>query len=201
MSGSHIEHRQQQFETLLAPALKGAYGMAINMTRNREDAEDLVQEAAIQAFSAFDHFQPGTNFRAWYFKIVLNCFRNRWRKKQREPVTSDIEEAVDLYLFMQSQKMPPRQDSCDPALTVLEKMSVDSIAEGIARLPEDFRECALLYFLQEMSYQEISESLDCPIGTVRSRLHRARKLLQKALWSVATEHGFVSNDLKEGDES
>lgn len=200
MPGSHDGHRQKQFETLLAPALKGAYGMAINMTRNREDAEDLVQEAAIQAFAAFDHFQPGTNFRAWYFKIVLNCFRNRWRKKLREPVTSDIEAAVDLYLFMQSQKMPPRQDSCDPALTVLEKMSVESIAEGIARLPDDFRECALLYFLQEMSYQEISESLDCPIGTVRSRLHRARKLLQKALWSVAKEQGFVSNDLKGVDE-
>ncbi len=200
MPDPHDGHLQKQFETLLSPVLKGAYGMAINMTRNREDAEDLVQEAAIQAFSAFSHFQAGTNFRAWYFKIVLNCFRNRWRKKQREPVTSDIEEAVDLYLFMQSQKMPPRQDSCDPALTVLEKMSVDSISESIARLPEDFRECALLYFLQEMSYQEISESLDCPIGTVRSRLHRARKLLQKTLWSVAAEQGMISTDLKEGGE-
>ena len=196
---SHTGESQKQFETLLAPILQGAFGMALNLTRNRDDAEDLVQEAAINAFSAFSHFQSGTNFRAWYFKIVLNCFRNRWRKKQREPHTVDIEDATDLFLFDKSKEMPSREDGGDPALIVIEQMSLSNIEESMNRLPDDFKECALLYFLQEMSYQEIAEALDCPIGTVRSRLHRARKLLQKTLWSVAVEAGLTNSANLEGE--
>ena len=192
MTESHSGEVQRQFESLLLPNMNSSYRMAINLTRNRDDAEDLIQEAALQAFSAFSHFKPGTNFRAWYFKILLNCFRNRWRKSHREPATIDIEEAVDLFLFQKSKELPKSDEGGDPALLVLDQMSVDAIEESVHRLPEDFRECALLYFLQEMSYLEISETLDCPIGTVRSRLHRARKLLQKTLWNVAIEQGYAT---------
>ena len=191
---------QRQFETLLAPILGQAFGVAMQMTRNRDDAEDLIQEAALQAFRAFHTFQPGTNFKAWYFKILTNLFLNKRRKQQRQPATTPLDDAPDLYLFWETKNAGLHERSADPAALVLQDISTEHMVQAIAALPEDYRAAAALYFMEELSYQEIADILDCPVGTVRSRLHRGRKLLQKALWEVAQEQGIVARLTAEAEE-
>jgi RNA polymerase sigma-70 factor (ECF subfamily) len=194
------DERQRQFEQLLAPIVSQAFGVAMQMTRNRDDAEDLVQEAAVQAFRAFHTFQAGTNFKAWYFKILTNLFLNKRRKQQREPSTTALDDAPDLYLFLETKNAGIHARSADPATLVLQDISTEQIVQAITALPEDYRAVAALYFMEELSYQEIAEIVDCPVGTVRSRLHRGRKLLQKALWEVAQEQGIVARLTGEMDE-
>lgn len=186
------EPRADVFDSLLSPILEPAYGMAYHLTRNREEAEDLVQEAAVQAFRAFHTFQQGTNFKAWFFKVLLNCFRSHYRKRKREPEITPIEDAPDLYLYIQTANAGLHERSSNPAALVISKMSEEQIKRAIAALPEEYRVVCVLYFMEEVAYQEIADILDCPVGTVRSRLHRGRKLLQKALWQVAQEHQIVA---------
>jgi RNA polymerase sigma-70 factor (ECF subfamily) len=184
--------RQREFEALLAPVLSGAYGLALHMARNRDDAEDLVQEAAVQAFRAFHTFTPGTNFRAWFYRILTNAFRYRYRKKRREPETTAWEDAPDLYLYSKAQENKLFDRCDDPAEAVLGKLSAEQVEAAIEGLPEEFRVVCSLNLLEDFTYQEIAEILECPVGTVRSRLHRGRKILQKALWEMAEQHGIVS---------
>lgn len=192
MSTAVPYHTREEFERLFAEIMKMAYGSAIHLTRNRDDAEDLLQEATLLSYSAFSQFKQGTNFRAWYFKIMLNCFRNSWRKRKREPETQPIDDAPDLFLFLENRKLEQTNETSDPALQVLEDMSVDQITQAIYALPEEFRFVCSLYFLEELRYEEIALIAEVPIGTVRSRLHRGRKLLQKALWNVAKENGLIN---------
>lgn len=194
------DETQRQFEQLLAPLLSQAFGVAMQMTRNRDDAQDLVQEAAIQAFRAFHTFQPGTNFKAWYFKILTNLFLNRRRKQQREPATTALDDAPDLYLFLETKNAGLHERNSDPATLVMQEITAEHIVQAITLLPEDYRAAAALYFMEELSYQEIAEIIDCPVGTVRSRLHRGRKLLQKALWEIAQEQGIVARLTGENEE-
>lgn len=191
--------KQTEFESLLAPLLGAAYGTALHMTRNREEAEDLVQEAAVQAFRAFHTFQPGTNFKAWFFRILTNLFFNQYRKKRREPEIADLEDAPELYLYTQTQSMGLHDRNTDPAALVLTRMDSEQIGRAIAALPEDYRIVSSLYFMEEFSYQEIAEMVDCPLGTVRSRLHRGRKMLQKALWQIAEAQGIIADLTSEKD--
>jgi RNA polymerase sigma-70 factor (ECF subfamily) len=179
------------FETHLNPILGVAYGTARHMTRNDDDAEDLVQEAALRAFRSFHTFEEGTNFKAWFFRILTNLFYEKHRKREREPDTVSIEDAPDLYLYTQTLNAGLHAQTSDPAALVLGKMTVDDITAAIAELPQEYRVVCSLYFMEELSYEEIAEAVGCPIGTVRSRLHRARKMLQKALWHIAEEQGVV----------
>ena len=182
------------FESHLAPLLNAAYGTALHLTRHRDDAEDLVQEAAMQAFRAFESFQAGTNFKAWFFRILTNIFINNYRKKRREPeinTLQDLEEAPALYLFKQTRRIGLHSWNSDPAALVVEKLEATQVAEAIAMLPEEYRIVSALYFMEEFSYQEIAEMVGCPVGTVRSRLHRGRRMLQKALWRVAEDQGMI----------
>lgn len=174
-----------QFEALLEPILPLAYGVAYRMARHQDDAEDLVQEAALQAFRAFHMFEPGTNFKAWYLRILTNCFFARYRKKKRQPEVVDLDETGPLYILRQSVA------AGDPAVDLLGRMDAERISQAIAALPEEYRIVAALYFLDDMSYQEIAAIVDVPLGTVRSRLHRGRRMLQKALWHFAQEEGLV----------
>jgi RNA polymerase sigma-70 factor, ECF subfamily len=188
--GAQAASTAETVERLLAPILGPAYGTALHMTRNREDAEDLVQEAAVQAFRAFHTFQEGTNFKAWFFRILTNLFLYKYRQKQREPQIVEFEDAPDLYLYAETRQAGLHAWSADPAALVLRKMDAEQVAAAIASLPEEFRTVCALYFMQEFTYQEIAEILECPVGTVRSRLHRGRKALQRALWQIAQEHGI-----------
>jgi RNA polymerase sigma-70 factor, ECF subfamily len=192
----NTESAAARFESHLTPILTAAYGVALHMTRHGGDAEDLVQEAALHAFRAFDSFQEGTNFKAWFFRILTNLFINAYRRRQREPgidTLSDLENAPALYLFKRTQEMGMQTWTSDPAALVLEKFEAEQVCRAIAALPEDYRVVSALYFMEEFSYQEIAEMVGCPVGTVRSRLHRGRRMLQKALWHIAEQQGIVAD--------
>ncbi len=178
------------FESLLLPQLEPAYRLACSLTRNRADAEDALQEAALQAQRGFPGFAPGTNFRAWFFRIVMNCCYARHRSARRRAETSSLDEVPDAYLFRQSRDGGLPTEGADPARAVLDRLTSEQVMNSIASLPDEFREVAALYFLEDLSYEEIARILDRPVGTVRSRLHRARRILQKTLWETAVDAGI-----------
>jgi RNA polymerase sigma-70 factor (ECF subfamily) len=182
-----------QFEELLEPVLPAAYRAALNMARNRDDADDLIQDAVVLAFKAMHSFQAGTNFKAWFFRILTNRFYQRFRKQQRQPEIASTEEAPDLYLYTRTSEAGLHAQSSDPATLLMARLDQQQVLAAIESLPDEFRVVSALYFVEEFSYPEIAEVLECPIGTVRSRLHRGRKLLQKALWRVAEERGVVES--------
>jgi len=187
------EQDAEEFDALLMPILEMAYGSAYHLTRNREEAEDLVQEAAVLAFRAYHTFQQGTNFKAWFYKILLNCFRHNYRRQKRSPATSPLDDVPDLYLYVQTAQAGLHRPEANPAALVISKLSQEQIQQAIAALPEEYRLVSILYFMEELPYREIADIVDCPVGTVRSRLHRGRKLLQKALWQIA-EEGSILED-------
>lgn len=180
-----------RFEGHLAPVLRLAYGTALNMTRNRDDAEDLVQEAMLRAFRAFNTFQEGTRFQAWFLRILTNLFRQKYRERRRQPETISIDDAPDGYLYTQALRAGARSRSSDPAVLFLRKVDEEHIVSALGSIPEEYRLVSTLYFLGDLSYQEIAAIVGCPVGTVRSRLHRGRKLLQKSLWDIAQERNLV----------
>jgi len=180
------------FESLFTPLANSAFGVAVRFTGNRADAEDLVQEAALLAFRAFDSFEPGTNFKAWFFRILTNCYFSMRRRQKTRPVAADLDDTPDLYLYARSAETGFPTAGPDPAAQLLDTLGTERVAAAIARLPEEYRVVSTLYFMEDFSYQEIGRVLQCPVGTVRSRLHRGRKMLQKALWQVAEEDGIVS---------
>jgi RNA polymerase sigma-70 factor (ECF subfamily) len=198
MAGDRLEDKSAvEFETLLAPIIDVAYGTAYRLTRNRDEAEDLFQEATLQAFRAFKTFAPGTNFKAWVLKILMNRFLNRCRKHRREPETAPLSDVSELYLYLQTKRAGLHRIGNNPSEIVINKMTEEQIEMAINALPQEYRATAVLYFMEEISYQEIAEILDCPIGTVRSRLHRGRKLLQKALWNLAESQQTISEQTEE----
>jgi RNA polymerase sigma-70 factor (ECF subfamily) len=181
-----------EFDALLMPLLGSAYGTAYHMLGNKEEAEDIVQEAALRAYRAFASFEKGTNFKAWFYQILVNCVRMTCRKRQRQPKIAPIEDAPDMYLYAAASSVGMMEIYENPAAQVIRKLSEEQIHAAIGALPEDYRMAAILYFVEDLGYQEIADVLECPVGTVRSRLHRGRKLLQKALWTVAQEHNVVA---------
>lgn len=179
------------FESLFTATMKSAFGVAMRLSHNQADAEDLVQEAAFLAYRAFDSFEAGSNFRAWFLKILTNCYFSKRRREKSRPVTSDLDDAPDLYIYARSGQAGFPTQGPDPAAQLLETLGTERIVAAIRRLPEDYRVVSTLYFMEDLSYEEIARILECPVGTVRSRLHRGRKMLQKALWQVAEEDGIV----------
>lgn len=180
-----------EFEALLQPLLESAYGYAVNLTRNEADAEDLIQEAALLAFRGFGSFTPGTNFKGWFFKILTNAYISSYRKKKRRPTSVDFDDVPEMYMYQKSSETGLLKRDPDPASQLMDKIDVEAVKDALDELPDEYRMVATLYFMQELSYQEIAEVLDIPVGTVRSRLHRGRRILQKLLWRVAEERGIV----------
>jgi RNA polymerase sigma-70 factor (ECF subfamily) len=179
------------FESLLTPVLAPAYRVAANLVGDVVEAEDVVQEAALRAFRAFGTFTPGTNFRAWFLKIVTNCSLGRLRQRRTRPLALDFDELPDLYLYQKTKDLGLHTEVEDPAGALLQRLDIEQIMQAIGALPEEYRVVATLYFVEDLSYEEIAEAVACPIGTVRSRLHRGRKMLQKALWKTAEDAGIV----------
>jgi RNA polymerase sigma-70 factor (ECF subfamily) len=180
------------FEALLEPLLDAAYGTALRFTGNSSDAEDLVQEAALLACRGFTSFEAGTNFRAWFFRILTNAFYSTYRKRKRQGTEIDLDDAPELHMYCQTAAMGLHARTEDPAGALMSKMDREHIEAAIAALPDEYRVVATLYFMQDFSYQEIAEVVDVPVGTIRSRLHRGRRLLQQALWVIAEERGIVT---------
>jgi RNA polymerase sigma-70 factor (ECF subfamily) len=169
------------------------------MTGNREAAEDLVQETYLKVHRFAHTFKEGSNLKAWLFKILRNTFINTFRKKIKEPKSIHYDEVEDFYLFNKI-KNESKEDSSNLSENrdnVCEFFE-DEVKNAINNLPLAFREVVLYSDIEELSYGEISEIVECPIGTVKSRLFRARKLLQKSLWNYANERGYLKE--REGGE-
>ena len=164
------------------------YSAAYRLTRNAADAEDLIQETFLRAFRSFHQFEPGTNLKAWLYRILTNTFINSYRKKQREPQTVSDDEVEDWYLCskMAEEGMEPSAEAA-----VLVSLPDEDVQEALSSLPEQFRMAVLLADVEGFSYKEIAEIMGVPIGTVMSRLHRGRKALEKGLWDVVRERGLV----------
>jgi RNA polymerase sigma-70 factor (ECF subfamily) len=183
---------QQDFEALLVPILSMAYGTAVRLTRDRTEAEDLVQDAALLAFRAFGSFQPGTNFKAWFFRILTNAFYSRHRKEKHERANVSTEDVPPLYLYSRTSDAGMHDRESDPASALMDKIDTEHVSEAMDALPAEYRVVATLYFIEDFSYQQIADVVGCPVGTVRSRLHRGRRMLQKSLWQVAEERGICA---------
>lgn len=179
-------------EELLLPHLDGAYGLAMRLTRNSADAEDLVQDAVLNAVRGFRTFEPGSVFRAWFFRIVTNCFYSRYRKQRREGTAVELEDTPELYLYCQTAATGLHARLEDPAAVFMDRLDAEAVAEALGTLPPEYRVVSTLYFVQDMAYQDIAATLGIPIGTVRSRLHRGRRMLQRALWTVARDRGITT---------
>jgi RNA polymerase sigma-70 factor (ECF subfamily) len=179
------------FDVLLRDVLGPVFGTALRMTGNRQDAEDLVQEAALAAYRGFATFQPGTNFKAWFFRIMMNCYLTSRRRARPETSMEDLEDSHAAYFFMRTAEAGLHAQFDDPAGATIGQMAQEDVARALAALPEEFRVVCTLYFMEDLAYQEIADILGLPVGTVRSRLHRGRKMLQKRLWKVAEDQGIV----------
>src|SRR5881396_95639 len=188
---------RQGLDDLLKPLLGRAYGLALRLLRNRADAEDLVQEAALGACRGYATFQPGTNFKAWFFRILTNCYYARHRRQRHEGPPVDLHETPELYLYSRTAEIGLHQNAADPAQALLNRLDGEQIATALQGLPEEYRVVSTLYLVEDFSYQEIGAILDIPVGTVRSRLHRGRRILQKLLWRLALERGVVPEAAKE----
>jgi RNA polymerase sigma-70 factor, ECF subfamily len=177
-------------DALLTPILGVTYGYALRLLRNPSDAEDLLQEAALAAVRGFAGFQRGTNFKAWFFQILTNCFYGRHRRQKREGEPTELDDVPELYLFERTTELGFHGGS-DPAREVLSRLDSEQIAAALERLPDEYRVVSTLYFMEDFTYEQIAAIVGVPVGTVRSRLHRGRKLLQRELWPIAVEHGIV----------
>jgi RNA polymerase sigma-70 factor (ECF subfamily) len=181
--------RHRRFEAQAVVHIDLLYNTAVQMTRNVSDAEDLVQETFVRAYRFFDKFTPGTNCKAWLFRIMRNLFINSFRKRSREPQHVNFSDVEPVLCARPPAEVAPM----DPANVepVFEQLVEDDIKEALDQLPDEFRMVTVLSDIQGFTYQEIAEIMACPIGTVRSRLSRARRFLQKRLYAFARERGIV----------
>ena len=190
---SQKDSKRESFEKEALVHLDSLFRTALRMTKNEGDADDLVQETFLKAYRFWDKFEKGTNCRAWLFKIMTNIFINNYRAKAWTPQTIDLEDVDDDFLFGQLSALGPPED---PEKQFFNKVFDDDVKRAVEELPEDFRLVVVLSFLEGFSYQEIADIVDLNIGTVKSRLHRGRKLLQKSLWEYAVKNGFVKEAAK-----
>lgn len=191
-----MEQRQQEqvvhsdFEEIAIPHMDALYAYGLHLTNDSEEASDLLQETYLKAFRFFHSFQKGTNCKAWLFQIMKNSFINRYRKQTREPAKVRYDDVEEYFESIRSDEI---------SLSSLEKVLFDNnlgdeVSKALQVLPDVFREVLVLSDIEELSYEEIAQIIGCPIGTVRSRLHRARKIMFTLLYDYAKEQGLLPCD-------
>jgi RNA polymerase sigma-70 factor (ECF subfamily) len=185
-----IARKRQEFEAEAMPHMQALYNFALRLCRDSEDAADLVQETFLKAFRFFDKFERGTNCKAWLFRILKNSYINRYRKTSKEPDVVGYDVVEDFYETIRD----PNIAASAPEEEVFSNAMDDVVARAIEELPEEFRTVVILCDIEEFTYEEIADFVDCPIGTVRSRLHRARKMLASRLYDYARERGYGSGE-------
>lgn len=181
----NADNKRVQFERTALPFAKSIYNAAMRLTHRREDADDLVQETYLRAYRTFHNFAPGTNCKAWLFTILYSIFVNKYRKGQREPEAISIEELEEKFHRLLAAA------EWDPHWALNPGEVGTEVDQALNLLPEGFRLTVLMVDVEEMSYEEAAAILNCPVGTVRSRLFRARKLLFVELHQYALKKGYV----------
>lgn len=178
----------EEFEKEALPHMDSLYNYALRITKNEDDADDLVQETYLKAFRFFDKFERGTNCKAWLFRILKNSFINEYRRTSNAPDKVDYEDVQNFYENIKATEIKSEHLEED----IYSKLLDDDVSNALASLPEDFRTVIILCDVEGFTYEEISDFIDSPVGTVRSRLHRARKMLYTKLHEYAKEKGYVS---------
>lgn len=187
---AEVNEERDEFSELLLENLEHAYRVAFHFTKDRSAAEDLVQGAALSACRARDRFEPGTNFRAWFLRILVNGFYSSCRRARLErrhgtsaPDVEPVEGTMSRIDWAVGEE--------DPEGRFLDRLDAEVVTRAIHALPTEFRTVAALYFLEDCTYEQMAELLECPIGTIRSRLNRARRRLRSALRQIAEDRGYV----------
>jgi RNA polymerase sigma-70 factor (ECF subfamily) len=183
-SAQTVEEKKKEFEEISIKYMNSLYNSAIRLTRDGSEAQDLVQDTYLRAYRFFDKFEKGTNFKAWLFKILKNIYINKYRKQQKIPQMVEVSN-VESTANMASDVTPEDE--------VFGDLLDDDISKAMDSLPEEFRITIVLSDLEGFTYKEISDILNCPIGTVMSRLHRGRGLLKESLREYARKRGYVKD--------
>jgi len=182
---------REEFERVALPHLSQLYTAAVYLTKDKTEAEELIQETYLRAFQFFDKFQPGTNCKAWLLSIVRHLFINRYWQKKREPEIIDwakVERAYDSVV--------EQGERADPESLLFSKLMGRDIENALKQLPEEFRTAIILVDIEELTYEEAAQVMGCPVGTIRSRVSRGRRLLRVRLRDYALERGLI--ELKVG---
>ena len=188
VSAETVEERRLRFERDAMQYVDQLYSAAMRMARNPTDAEDLVQEAYTKAFSAFHQYKPGTNLKAWLYRILTNTYINLYRKRQREPLQSNSDTIEDWQLARAESHTSSGLRSAEAE--ALDHLPDSDVKRALQDIPEEFRLAVYFADVEGFAYKEISDIMNTPIGTVMSRLHRGRKMLRDMLAEYAAERGF-----------
>ncbi|TDI79900.1 MAG: sigma-70 family RNA polymerase sigma factor [Caldithrix sp.] len=189
LSVAKANDQLQQFEPLTLPLMNRLYSAALRMTRDQLDAEDLVQNTYLKAFRFFHQFEPGTNFQAWIFRILTNNFNTEYRIEKRMPERVDFDKICTT--FLQEERNEFTSERGFEFTENYEELFDDRVGVALDRLPREYRIAVILCDVCSLRYKEIAEALNCPLGTVMSRLNRGRKMLARSLKKYAVANGFT----------
>lgn len=178
------EERRAGFEKEALVHLDALYRVALRLSGNASDAEDLVQDTMLRAYRSWESYTPGTNAKGWLLTILRHLFINEYRRRSRHPETVDVDTIEPFALFQEVQEE-------DPQGAFFDRIVDDEVLRAVDQLPEAFREAVTLSDVEGLSYEEVAKVLDVPVGTVKSRLYRGRRLLQAKLYEYAVSMGYI----------